>query len=70
MEGLIKVRGIVLSERPVGEYDRLVTILLRDRTVRGSTGVVTLEDGHIRFLPNDPNQKTVSFPIAYEKKNG
>lgn len=27
MEGLIKVRGIVLSERPVGEYDRLVTIL-------------------------------------------
>ena len=35
MEGLIKVRGIVLSERPVGEYDRLVTIL-------------TVESGKIR----------------------
>ncbi|MCR5179060.1 MAG: DNA repair protein RecO [Lachnospiraceae bacterium] len=31
MEGLIKVRGIVLSERAVGEYDRLVVILTVER---------------------------------------
>ena len=48
--------------------DRLVTMLLRDRTVRGSTGTVVLEDNHIRFLPKDPEQKTVSYPIAYQKK--
>ena len=32
------------------------------------TGTVILEDGHIRFLPKDPEQKSVSYPIAYQKK--
>ena len=48
--------------------DRLVGMLLRDGSVRGSTGTVRLEDGHIRFFPNDPAGKVVSFPIVYEKK--
>ena len=48
--------------------DRLVTMLLRDRSVRGSTGTVKLEEGHIRFYPKDPGAKVVSFPIAYQKK--
>ena len=48
--------------------DKLVTMLLRDKSVRGSTGLVILEDGHIRFLPKDPEQKSVSYPIAYQKK--
>lgn len=31
MDGRVEVRGIVLSERPVGEYDKLVTILTLER---------------------------------------
>ena len=48
--------------------DRLVTMLLKDHSVRGSTGTVALEDGQIRFLPKEQGGQTVSCPIAYKKK--
>ena len=49
---------------------KLVTLLLRDQTVKGSSGVVKLEDEHIRFYPSDPDAKAVSFPYRYKKKGG
>ena len=48
--------------------DRLVSMLLKDHSVRGSTGTVTLEDGQIRFVPKEQGGQTVSCPIAYKKK--
>jgi DNA topoisomerase-3 len=48
--------------------DRLVSMLLKDHSVRGSTGTVVLEDGQIRFVPKEQGGQTVSCPIAYKKK--
>ena len=48
---------------------KLVTLLLDKKTVRGSTGTISLDQGNIRFEPSDPGQTGVSVPIIYRKKN-
>ena len=47
---------------------KLVTLLLTQKTVRGSTGTIVLDQNNIRFEPADPGQTGVSVPIVYRKK--
>ena len=47
--------------------DKLIRLLLEKRTLRGSTGVVSLADGRITFQPNDQPAPTVARSILYEK---
>ena len=47
---------------------KLVTLLLQQKSVRGSTGTVTLDGESIRFIPGTPEGREVSCPIVYRKK--
>ena len=47
--------------------DKLIRLLLEKRTLRGSTGVVSLSEGKITFCPNDRPEPTVSRSILYQK---
>ncbi len=47
---------------------RLVTLLLKQKTVRGSTGTVSIDGQSIRFDPAEPGLTGASAPIVYRKK--
>lgn len=49
---------------------RIVTLLLKDGGVKGSTGRIELKDGRITFSPADASARAVSCPILYEKQGG
>ena len=46
---------------------KLVSLLLKNGSVQGSTGVVALQNGTVSFTPKGADQPSVSFPIVYEK---
>ena len=50
--------------------DKLVKLLLDQRTVRGSTGVVALSNGQITFTPQGGATPTASRSILYQKGRG
>ena len=60
-DGLTRGHGPVLTRK-------LVTLLLQQKRVRGSTGVLSLESDALRFEPADPALPPVSSPIIYRKK--
>ncbi|MBO4926607.1 MAG: DNA topoisomerase III [Clostridia bacterium] len=60
-DGLSRGGGPQLNEK-------LVKLLLENREVRGSTGVIALRDGQILFTPNGADAPSVSQPIQYQKK--
>ena len=47
--------------------DKLIRLLLENRTVHGSTGTVSLTDGQITFLPSGQEAPTVSRSVLYQK---
>ena len=46
---------------------KLVQLLLRDKQVRGSTGVIVLDQGQIAFFPTGSQRASAVRPIAYGK---
>lgn len=48
---------------------KLVQLLLRQRQLRGSTGVIVLADGRIAFYPTGSAGATANRSIVYSKKN-
>lgn len=46
---------------------KIMTLLLKDREVRGSTGIIRLTDKEISFAPKD-GTPGISMPIIYQKK--
>ncbi len=48
--------------------EKLVTLLLKDGAVAGSTGTLAIRDGMFTFTKKDEGAPTVSVPIRYEKK--
>lgn len=51
-----------------GLTNRIAALLLKDGTVRGSTGTIELKNGRITYTPKDAQAQAVSCPITYEKK--
>ncbi len=47
---------------------KIVTLLLQQKTVRGSTGTLTLTGDSLRFDPGAPDLPGTSCPIVYHKK--
>ena len=47
---------------------KLVTLLLKQKSVRGSTGTIVLDREAIRFEPAGPGLPGASAPIVYKKK--
>ena len=62
-DGLTRGGGPALTER-------LLRLVLEKKTVRGSTGTVTLDDRAIRFYPNGSDQPSASRPLVWEKRQG
>ena len=60
-DGLVRGGGPALSEK-------LVQLVLEKQSVRGSTGVIRLQNGQLSFTPNGDEAPTVSMPIVYQKK--
>ncbi|MBQ9263986.1 MAG: DNA topoisomerase III [Clostridia bacterium] len=52
--------GPILSEK-------VVTLLLKNGTVKGSTGVISLQNGQLSFTPNFSEAPSVSTGITYQK---
>ena len=48
---------------------KLVTLLLDQKEVKGSTGVLAIRDGNLLFIPNGSETPAVSRLLIYEKKN-
>ena len=48
--------------------EKLLRLILEKKQVRGSTGTIVLEDGWIRFYPENSGQPSVTRSLAYEKK--
>ena len=48
---------------------KLVTMLLTQKTVRGSTGMIVLDGETLRFEPNREGRQPVTVQIIYRKKN-
>ena len=48
--------------------EKLLRLILEKRQVRGSTGLITLQEGMLRFYPNGQEVPSVSRSILYEKK--
>ena len=48
--------------------EKLVQLVLEKQSVRGSTGVIRLQNGQLSFTPNGDEAPTVSMPIVYQKK--
>jgi len=48
--------------------EKLVSMLLEKKNLRGSTGIIALEDQHISFIPADGQAPSVSVPTIYQKK--
>ena len=46
---------------------KLIQLLLRDKQVRGSTGVIVLDQGQIAFFPTGSQRASAVRPIAYGK---
>ncbi len=59
-DGLKRGGGPALTEK-------LVALLLEKGTVRGSTGVVTLQNGQIMFTPKGQETPSAVQPIVYQK---
>ena len=47
---------------------KLVTLLLQQKTVRGSTGTLVLDQENLRFEPAEADHAVTSVPIIYQKK--
>ena len=48
--------------------DKLITLLLKNKSVRGSTGTIFLTDTHIGFIRNGEETPACSIPVRYVKK--
>ncbi|MBQ6233477.1 MAG: DNA topoisomerase 3 [Clostridia bacterium] len=48
---------------------KLVTLLLQQKSVRGSTGTLVLDQNTLRFEPSEADHTAVSVPIVYQKKS-
>ena len=48
--------------------EKLVTLLLQQHEVKGSTGVIALGGGQLTFTPKGQDAPQVSMSIVYEKK--
>ena len=48
---------------------KLVTLLLQQKSVRGSTGTLVLDQNTLRFEPSEADHAAVSVPIVYQKKS-
>ncbi len=48
--------------------EKLVTLILEKGTVKGSTGVISLQNGQISFTPNGAEAPSAVQPIVYQKK--
>ena len=48
--------------------EKLVRLLLDNGTVRGSTGVISLQDQQISFTPNGADTPRIALSIVYQKK--
>lgn len=59
-DGLSRGGGPMMTEA-------LLRLLLREKTVRGSTGVLSLSDGAVSFTPNGARAPSVSRSLIYEK---
>ncbi|MGN0778155.1 MAG: DNA topoisomerase 3 [Aristaeellaceae bacterium] len=46
---------------------RLLLLLLRDKQVRGSTGVLVMEQGQLAFFPNGAERASITRPLVYER---
>ena len=47
---------------------RLVQLLLEKRQLRGSTGVVVVDEGAIAFYPEGAQSASVQRPLIYQKQ--
>lgn len=60
-DGLIRGGGPALNEK-------LVKLILEQGTVRGSTGILSLQNNFLSFTPHGAETPSVSFSIIYQKK--
>lgn len=60
-DGLIRGGGPALNEK-------LVKLILEKGTVRGSTGVLNLQNNFLYFTPHGAETPSISFSIIYKKK--
>lgn len=60
-DGLRRGGGPVLTEK-------LVQLLLKQGTVKGSTGVIRMENGLVAFTPAGAEAPSASMPLVYQKK--
>ncbi len=60
-DGLRRGGGPALNEK-------LIRLLMDQKEVKGSTGVVALRDGQISFTPNGAETPSIVQPIIYQKK--
>ena len=49
--------------------EKLLRLILEKKEVRGSTGLIQLREGWLRFFPNGSETPSVSRGISYEKKD-
>lgn len=47
---------------------KLVQLVLANQVVRGSTGVIMVDDGQIQFFPNGTDMASARRPLIYQKK--
>ena len=47
--------------------EKLLRLLLEKKTLRGSTGTLSLTDSTICFTPNEPGKQTVQRSLVYVK---
>ena len=59
-DGLKRGGGPILTEK-------LVQLILEKGSVKGSTGLIEMKDGQLRFTPNGADAPSVSFAIEYRK---
>lgn len=59
-DGLKRGGGPVLTEK-------LISLLLKQHSVKGSTGTIALANGQISFTPNGAETPSVASPIVYQK---
>ena len=62
-DGLKKGGGPLLSAK-------LVELLIKNKSLQGSTGVMKLEDGYLNFTPKGTTVPSVHVPITYVKGSG
>jgi len=49
--------------------EKLLGMLLEKKQLRGSTGVIMMQEGKILFYPTGSEAPSVSRTMTYEKKN-